>query len=88
MMMTKQQMKNQISQYDFTIKEIELFLDTHPNCQRALHALNEYRKRRAVRVSQYERQFGRYIVTTNDVPCETNWQWLDSPWPWEREVDF
>lgn len=87
MMNKKMQMKTAIMQYDFTIKEIELFLDTHPNCHRALHALDEYRKRRAMKVAQYERQFGRYIVTTDDTPTEAPWAWLDAPWPWEREVD-
>lgn len=87
MMNAKKQLKTAIMQYDFTIKEIELFLDTHPNCSRALHALSEYRKRRAVKIAQYERQFGRYIVTTDDTPTEAPWQWLEAPWPWEREVD-
>lgn len=85
--MNKQQMKKQIWQYDFSIKELELYLDTHPDCQRALYALREMRKIRSMKIAQYEKQFGKYILTSDDAPAESTWQWINSPWPWEREVD-
>ena len=82
----KMMMKRRISAYDFAIHETELFLDTHPRDQKALHMLREYRRRRQEEVAKYEARFGKYIVTTDDVPANDCLEWIDSPWPWERQV--
>ncbi len=82
----KMMIKRKIHALDFAIKEIELFLDTHPRDQKALHMLHEYRRRRKEEIAKYEAHFGKYIVTTDDVPATDCWEWIDSPWPWERQV--
>lgn len=79
-------MKRKIHAYDFAIHETKLFLDTHPHDQKALQMLREYRRRRQETVEKYETRFGKLIVTTHDAPTENCWNWIDSPWPWEREV--
>lgn len=78
--------KRKISALDFAIKETKLFLDTHPRDQKALHMLREYRRRRQDEIAKYENRFGKYIITTHDAPAENCWEWVDSPWPWERQV--
>ena len=82
----KQTMKKCIESLDFSILETELFLDTHPHDQKALHMLREYRRRKREAISAYESRFGKYVVTTCDVPAAEYWSWVDSPWPWERQV--
>ena len=82
----KAMLKRKISALDFAIKETELFLDTHPKDHKALGMLREYRRRRQEEIVKYEARFGKYIVTTFDVPATDCWSWIDSPWPWERQV--
>ena len=82
----KTMLKKRIHAYDFAIHETVLFLDTHPHDPKALHMLREYRRRRQEEVAKYEARFGKYIVTPCDVPAENFWEWVDSPWPWERQV--
>ena len=82
----KNAMKKTIDSICFSILETELFLDTHPNDAKALHMLREYRRRKREAISAYEARFGKYIVTTDDVPATDHWCWIDSPWPWERQV--
>ena len=82
----KYAMKKCIDSLCFSILETELFLDTHPRDQKALHMLREYRRRKREAISAYEAKFGKYIVTTDDVPAADRWSWVDSPWPWERQV--
>ena len=82
----KHSMKKCIDALCFSIHETELFLDTHPHDQKALHMLREYRRRKREAIAAYEARFGKYIVTTEDVPANDYWNWIDSPWPWERQV--
>ncbi len=82
----KYAMKKCIDSLEFSILETELFLDTHPRDQKALHMLREYRRRKREAIAAYEAKFGKYIVTTDDVPANDCWGWIESPWPWERKV--
>ena len=86
-MSERQLLRNKIHQYDFSILEAELYLDTHPNCQKALGVLNELREQRAALVKAYEERFGRYIVTKKNSGKEGSWDWIKSPWPWELKED-
>lgn len=45
-----------------------------------------YRKMREELVDDYEKRFGKYIVTLSDVPDDAeHWQWIDGPWPWDND---
>lgn len=80
-------LKRSIYEMDFVLYELVLFLDSHPTNRKALELMREYRIRRNELVAEYERRFGKYIVTTGDVPVEQieSWQWLQGPWPWETD---
>lgn len=82
----KRMIMRRIHALDFSIKELELFLDTHPRDRRAMQMLREYRRRRQDEIAKYESQYGDYIVTTDDVNPTDHWDWINSPWPWERQV--
>lgn len=86
-MSEKQLLKEKIHQYDFSIIEAELFLDTHPNCRRALAVLHEMKTERAALVKNYEAKYGAYIVRAADVNDKNRWAWVDSPWPWENSKE-
>lgn len=79
----KKQLKKKIFQVDFAIHELSLYLDTHPTSKKTMELLREYRKLRSQLINEYERQFGDYIVTTDDVSATGCWEWLENPWPWE-----
>lgn len=81
----KMRLKRKIHEFDFSIKEMELYLDVHPYCRKALVLLDELRRKRKELVKEYENRFGAYIVTTYDVPADAPWKWIDSPWPWEAK---
>lgn len=79
----RMRMRKCISAYDFSLYELGLYLDTHPNDTKAMQALEQYRRRREERVQEYERCFGPYIVTQNNV-TGNRWSWVDDPWPWDK----
>ena len=71
-----------IKKYDFTLKELDLYLDTHPNCRRALAMFRKYKELRENAVGEYTRRFGP--VVPEQVNDTEHWTWVDDPWPWER----
>ena len=83
--MKKSELKRKIYELDFAIHELSLYLDTHPQCEKAMELLAKYRKLRKEFVAEYEMQFGHYIVTSDDTPTNGCWEWLKSPWPWEND---
>ena len=72
----KNMLLSRIKKYDFTLKELNLYLDTHPNCRRALSMFRKYA------VQEYNKRFGP--LTPEQVTDTQSWTWVEDPWPWER----
>lgn len=72
---------DEIRQYAFSVKELSLYLDTHPCDQRAIRAHNEYSKKLAELKEMYQEQYGPLTIY---YPAGNSWQWIEGPWPWER----
>lgn len=71
-----------IKKYDFALKELNLYLDTHPNCRRAIAMFNNYRTLKQNAVSEYTEKYGPITPEQNN--NDGRWTWVDEPWPWER----
>ncbi len=78
----KKMLMNRIRQYDFTIKELVLYLDTHPACRRGLALFRKYKSLREDAVNEYVRRFGPIVPEQSS--GEQSWDWINDPWPWER----
>ncbi|WP_028521348.1 spore coat protein CotJB [Ruminococcus flavefaciens] len=78
----KNMLLSMIKKYDFTLKELNLYLDTHPNCRRALSMFRKYRELRRDAVQEYNKRFGP--LTPEQVTDTQSWTWVEDPWPWER----
>lgn len=75
-------LKNKIKRYDFTLKELNLYLDTHPYCRNALSMFKKYKMLRENAIEEYNRRFGP--LTPEQNTDNEHWDWIDDPWPWER----
>lgn len=73
---------NKIQQFDFALKELHLYLDTHPDCKRALALFEKYRSAKQKCVDEYVKKFGP--ITPEQNSDANHWSWVDEPWPWER----
>lgn len=68
---------------DFAVYEAILYLDGHPNCRAALAYHKKHSDIAARLRAEYERLYG---PLTANASCDMNhWQWIDGPWPWEKE---
>ena len=74
------EMIDQIKSLDFAIIELGLYLDTHPDDQKALCMHREYCKQVKNLKDKYQKMYGPLTIF---YPCN-KWRWLEQPWPWER----
>ncbi len=79
--MNKAMLMKKIKQLDFALKELNLYLDTHPNCRRALAMFQKYKAQRDSAVNEYVTNFGP--ITPEQSENTQHWDWIDSPFPWE-----
>lgn len=73
----------EIMEVGFVLLETNLYLDTHPNDERALRMHNTYSQKYKELVSLYEAKYG---LLTYIGMSKYPWSYINSPWPWE--VDF
>lgn len=77
--LSRQDMINQIRCLDFAIIELALYLDTHPDNEKAICLHNEYANKLKNLKDQYQKMYGPLSIY---FPCK-KWRWLEEPWPWE-----
>jgi len=73
-----------LMEYDFTLYDLALYLDTHPFDEDALDVYQELKKEALKLRDSYEHKFGP--LTKDNAATECEWKWINNPWPWERMV--
>ena len=76
----RREMLKQIKCYSFAVTDLALYLDTHPDDEKALCLHNKYSKELKELKDVYQKVYG---PLTFYYPCN-KWRWLEEPWPWER----
>jgi len=76
----REEMMMKIRELDFAIIELGLYLDTHPEDQKALCLHRKYCKDLKDLKDKYQKIYGPLTIY---YPCN-KWRWLEQPWPWER----
>ena len=72
-----------VQQADFTLYDLLLFLDTHPDSTEALEYYREAKAEAERARSEYESLYGPLTMRSADGSDAFNW--LSMPWPWEGE---
>lgn len=83
-MESREELLKEIMEVDFMIKDLNLYLNTHPCCQKGINLFNEFQKRSNRLREAYSEKYGP--LTVEDNLDNTTWQWVKNPWPWERMV--
>ncbi len=78
--MPRREMIMKIKEYNFAIIELGLYLDTHPEDEKALCLHREYTRKLKDLKDKYQKVYGPLTIY---FPCN-KWRWLEEPWPWER----
>lgn len=70
----------EIQAVDFTVYDLSLFLNTHPECRRALEDHNRFVQRSKQLKSTYEQRYGPLRL---DSVSQFPYRYINDPWPWE-----
>ncbi len=81
--MNQQEMLKQLQEISFTLVELNLYLDTHPDCTQALELYNTYFSQQHALREEYEKNYGP-LLNFGNMPAGENFNWINSPWPWEN----
>ena len=79
----RQEMLEKIMSLEFSINDLALYLDTHPDDKKALCLHNRYCKECQELKDKYQKVYGPLTI---NYPCN-KWRWIEEPWPWERGND-
>lgn len=75
-----EEMKLELQATDFTIEDLALYLDTHPDDMRAVYMHNQCAKNYRKLSDEYQKVYGPLNIM---YPCNS-WRWLEEPWPWQK----
>ncbi len=70
-----------VRMHDFALFETALYLDAHPEDPAALAYYQKMRAALAKVQAAYETTYGP--LTHAGVNSQTEWTWVNDPWPWE-----
>ena len=79
--MEREKLLKEVMAADFTVIDLNLYLNTHPCDQRAIFLYNKAVKDAQILRFNYEKNFGP--LTAHSSFSGYPWKWIESPWPWE-----
>ncbi len=77
----KQELFAWINKVSFMACDMALYLDTHPDDQKALEFFQKYSQMRRQALATYASQYGPLNMDVID--NDDHWYWATQPWPWE-----
>lgn len=77
----RQSLMNKIQMYSFSAHELNLYLDVYPNDMQAVGLYNQYSQEANRYSKEYELKYGAITLNSDE---KYPWQWINSPWPWEK----
>ena len=79
----RRELLKKIQEADFFALDLQLYLNTHPNCKKALDMYVSTVNEAKILRKEYEEKYGP--ITATSTPAVLPWQWSKNPWTWEKE---
>jgi spore coat protein JB len=84
-MTDRAKLMRQVQNHAFALNEAALYLDGHPDNEKAIAYYNRQRNLLRQAVCEYEMAFGPLMQNSEAATSGGRWTWVDGPWPWEGE---
>lgn len=78
----REKLLREVMAADFTLIDLNLYLNTHPQDQKTINIFNNMTQKAKMLRNNYENLYGPLTPTS---PSRCPWQWIENPWPWELE---
>ena len=79
----KEELLLEIMELSFTINDLNLYLDLHPDDTRLLEKFNAYVEKSCQKEMEYVKNYGALEVIDNT--SSQKFEWISNPWPWDNE---
>ena len=80
---SRRELMKKVQEADFFALDLQLYLNTHPDCSRALTLYRDAVTKAKELRNEYEKNYGP--ITATSTPHKLPWQWSRNPWTWEIE---
>lgn len=84
-MESKNELLKKLQSYNFAAYDMLLYLDTHPTDKKAFSMFKDLVEKTLQLKSEYEKNYGP--LTPYGTAAQDSFNWLASPWPWEKEAN-
>lgn len=74
-----------VQSYNFAAHDMLLYLDTHPDDKKAFVIFKDLVAKLKCAIEEYEKKCGP--LTGFSAANYSSFNWLESPWPWEKEAN-
>lgn len=81
-----QKLLNEINILDFAVREINLFLDTHPCHQEAMRFFTYYNRLKKEKTKEFASLYGP-LTLDEAKQTGSEFLWTVQPWPWEGGME-
>lgn len=81
----RQELLKKIQCYNFAAYDMLLYLDTHAEDKKAFKMFGELVMKTKELIREYEKEFGS--LRQFGTAMQDSFNWLDNPWPWEKEAN-
>ena len=81
----KNELLKHIRCHNFAAHDLLLYLDTHPKDKKAFELFVECVEKTKELIKEYESAYGP--LSGFGTASQESFNWLDSPWPWEKEAN-
>jgi spore coat protein JB len=79
---SKEMLLKELQELDFRMKDLQLYLNTHPFETKAVEEFNSASKKYNAMKEHFERLYGPITLCGEDYT--TPWKWVEGPWPWQN----
>ena len=80
---SRERLLRNVQEASFAVDEARLYLDTHPEDERAKVYFDKNNERRRRAMQEFEQQYGALL--TDDIDAvKDGWTWIDDPFPWTK----
>lgn len=81
----KCELMKKLQSYNFAAYDMLLYLDTHPDDRKAFSLFQDLIENTKKFKAEYEKNYG--ALTPFSSAAFESFDWLNSPWPWEKEAN-
>lgn len=84
--MDRDSILKQLTALDFAAVDLQLYLDTHNDDEKALEQYNNTVMQADALRAEYEEKYGP-LFSFRSIGGKT-YRWADDPWPWQNDFNF